>query len=74
MIKNDTFGNLVLGPKCIGPKYFRAEVGIRLKYSLGRNVPQAKVCIFGAAQTNLCPSYFVRALVSYLYHSHFLAL
>ena len=26
MMKNDTFESLVPGPKCSGPKYFRAEV------------------------------------------------
>ena len=33
--KNDIFENLVLGPKCIGPKLFRAEVLIGAEVFLG---------------------------------------
>ena len=51
--QNDTFENLVLGPKCIGRKLFRAEVFpglsrhrskllLGLKYSSGWNVPRPK--------------------------------
>ena len=44
--QNDAVENLVLKPKCIGPKlYFRAEVSIRLNYSSDRNVPWAKVSL-----------------------------
>ena len=50
LIKNYTFENLVLGPKCIGPKffwakYFRVEVLMEPKYSLGQNEPWAEVCL-----------------------------
>ena len=38
-VQNGTFEKLVLGPKCIGPKYIWAKVGFGPKYSLGRNVP-----------------------------------
>ena len=54
--QNDTFENLVLGPKCIGPKLYwakvvlgrsrhPAEVLLGLKYSSGQNVPRTEVCL-----------------------------
>ena len=43
--QNDTSEYLVLRPKCIGPKLFKAEVGIGSKYYWGRSVPWAKMCL-----------------------------
>ena len=43
-VQKDTFEKLVLG-LCIGPKLFRAKVGIRQKYYLGRSIPWAKMCL-----------------------------
>ena len=37
--------NLVLGAKCIGPKYFRAEVGIGPKYYWGQSIPHVEMCL-----------------------------
>ena len=43
--QNDTFENLVLGPKLFQLKYSRAKVGIGPKYYLGRSIPQAEMCL-----------------------------
>ena len=43
--QNDIFENLVLRPKCIGPKYFRAKVGIISNYYWDRSIPRAEMCL-----------------------------
>jgi hypothetical protein len=42
-MNNDTFEILVPGPKCSGPKLFRAEVYTPPKYSLGQSIHRAEV-------------------------------
>ena len=43
--QNDTFENLVLGLKCIGPKYFRTEVLLGPKCASGLSMLGAKVSV-----------------------------
>ena len=43
--QNDTFENLFLGLKCIGPKYFLAEVLLRPKCASGLSTLGAKVSV-----------------------------
>jgi hypothetical protein len=45
MAQNDTFENLVLGLKCIGPKYFRTEVLLGPKCASGLSMLGAKVSV-----------------------------
>ena len=53
-VQNDTFENLVLRPKCIGPKLFRGQKYFQAKVGIGRSIIGTEVFLGPKCAYEVC--------------------